>query len=90
MPTAVRDTIEVAIACEACQKTSNKITAPAQLSQLIAPSWPLQKWGVDIVGELTTAQENYKYAIVALECFSKWIKVKPVANITAPTIKKFL
>lgn len=50
----------------------------------------MQKWGIDIVRQLSTAQGNYKYAIVTLEYFSKWIEVKPVANITVPTIKKFL
>lgn len=42
-PTAVRDAIEVAKTCEACQKISSKTIAPTQLSQLITPSWPLQK-----------------------------------------------
>jgi hypothetical protein len=27
--------------------------------------------GIDIVGPLTTAQENYKYAVVAVEYFTK-------------------
>lgn len=51
--------------------------------------WPLYKWGKDIVGPLTPAQGNYKYAIAAVEYFSKWIEVKPVTNITAATITKF-
>jgi hypothetical protein len=42
----------------------------------ITPSWALQRWGIDIVGPLTTAQGNYKYAVVAVEYFAKWIEAK--------------
>jgi hypothetical protein len=32
---------------------SGKLKAPAQPVQLITLSWPLQQWGIDIVGKLT-------------------------------------
>jgi hypothetical protein len=38
---------------EACQELSHCYKACAQPSQLITPSWPLQQWGIDIVGKLT-------------------------------------
>lgn len=75
--------------CEACQKFTGKLMAPSQPIHLIALVWPLQLWGIDIVGPLTVAQGNYKYTIVAIECFSKCIEAKPVTNITAATITKF-
>jgi hypothetical protein len=56
---------------------------------LIAPSWPLQRWGIDIVGKLTPAQGNYTFTIVAVEYFTKWVKAKPVMNTTSTTIQKF-
>jgi hypothetical protein len=49
----------------------------------------LQRWGIDIVGKHSPAQGNYTFAIVAVEYFTKWVEVKPVANITTATIKKF-
>jgi hypothetical protein len=64
--------------------------APLQPSQLITASCPLQRWGIDIVGPLTTAQENYKYVVVAVEYFIKWIEVKPLVNIAAVGLKRFL
>jgi hypothetical protein len=30
---------------------------------------------------LTTAQGNYKYAVVVVEYFTKWIEAKPLVNI---------
>jgi hypothetical protein len=45
--------------------------APAQPVQLITPSWPLQRWGIDIIGKLTPAQCNYTFVVVAVEYFTK-------------------
>jgi hypothetical protein len=63
--------------------------APSQPTQLITPSWPLQRWGIDIVGPLTTAQENYKYVVVEVKYFTKWIDVEPLVNIAAVGLKRF-
>jgi hypothetical protein len=49
----------------------------------------LLRWGIDIVGPLTTAQGNYKYAVVAIEYFTKWIEAKPQVNIVATGLKRF-
>jgi hypothetical protein len=57
--------------------------------QLTAPSWPLQRWGIDIIGKLTPAQGYYTFIIVAMEYFTKWVKAKPVTNVSSATIKKF-
>jgi hypothetical protein len=44
---------------------------------------------MDIVGPLPTAQGNFKFAVVAVEYFTKWIEARPVATITSATIRKF-
>jgi hypothetical protein len=38
---------------------------------------------------LTTLQENYKHAVVAVEYFTKWIEAKPLVNIAAAGLKIF-
>jgi hypothetical protein len=38
---------------------------------------------------LTTAQGDYKYAVVGVEYFRKWIEVKPLVNIAVAGIKRF-
>jgi hypothetical protein len=60
----------------------------SQPSQLIVPSLPLQRWVIDIVGPLPTAQGNYKYAMLIVEYFTKWIEVKSLVSITSGSIKK--
>jgi hypothetical protein len=38
---------------------------------------------------LTTAQGNYKYVVVAVEYFTKWIEAKPLVNIATSRLKRF-
>jgi hypothetical protein len=76
--------------CEACQKTANQQNLPSMPLHLIPPSWPLQRWGMDLVGPLPTAQGNCRFTAVAIDYFTKWVEAKPLANIKAPTIQKFL
>jgi hypothetical protein len=49
----------------------------------------LQRWGLDLWGPLAPAQGNLKYVVVAVEYFSMWIEVKPLATITSVTVQNF-
>jgi IS30 family transposase len=49
----------------------------------------LQRWGLDLLGPLSPAQGNLRYVVVAIEYFSKWIEVKPLATITSVRVQKF-
>jgi hypothetical protein len=82
----IDDVSKLVATYEAFQKNSHRCRAPAQLLQLIAPSWPLQRWGTDIEGKLTPAQGNYTFAIVVVKYFTKWVEAKLVTNITSATI----
>jgi hypothetical protein len=41
------------------------------------------------MGKPTPAQENYTFAIIAVEYFTKWVEAKLVTNITSATIQNF-
>jgi hypothetical protein len=82
----IDDAAKLVSTCEVCQKFSHRSKSPAQPSQLIAPSWLLQWWGIDIVSKLTPAQGNYTFAVVAVEYFTKGIEVKPITNVSLATI----
>jgi hypothetical protein len=75
--------------CKECQKFSPRSGTPSQFTKLIAHTWPLQCWGLDIVGPLPTAQGNLKFTFAAVEYFTKWIKARAVSTITAKTAQKF-
>jgi hypothetical protein len=88
-PKAASDAAELVQKCEGCQKFAKDEKQPSSLTQLIQPTWPLQRWGFDLLGPLPPAQGNLKYVVVEVEYFSKWIEVKPLATITSVTVQKF-
>jgi hypothetical protein len=53
-PSIIDDASKFVTTCQTCQKFLLNSKAPSQPSQLITPSWSLQRWGIDIVGPLTT------------------------------------
>jgi hypothetical protein len=88
-PKAASDVADLVQKCENFQRCAKDQKQPSSLTQLIQPTWPLQRWGLDLLGPLPSAQGNLKYVVVAVEYFSKWIEAKPLATITSATIQKF-
>jgi hypothetical protein len=88
-PKAASDAAELVQKCKNCQKCARDQKQPSSLTQLIQPTWPLQRWGLNLLGPLPPAQGNLKYVVVAVEYFSKWIEAKPLATITSTTVQKF-
>jgi ribonuclease HI len=88
-PKTASDAAELVQKCKNCQKCARDQKQPSSLTQLIQPTWPLQRWGLDLLGPLPPAQGNLKYVVVAVEYFSKWIEAKPLATITSATVQKF-
>jgi hypothetical protein len=70
--------------------SASKIRTPATNLQTVEPTWPLARWGIDIIGKLPPAQGKFQYATVAVEYFTKWIEAKPVTNMSSFTMKKIL
>jgi hypothetical protein len=54
-PMAIKDAERIVKIYKACQFTAKHQRRPGAPSQLITPTWPLQRWGMDIVGPLPTA-----------------------------------
>jgi hypothetical protein len=69
-PKAASDAVELVQKCEKCQRCARDQKQPSSLTQLIQPTWPLQRWGLDLLGPLPPAQGNLKYVVVAVEYFS--------------------
>jgi hypothetical protein len=88
-PKAASDAVELVQKCEDCQKYARDQKQPSSLTQLIQPTWSLQRWGLDLLGPLPPAQGNLRYVMVAVEYFSKWIQAKPLATITSVAVQKF-
>jgi hypothetical protein len=47
-------------------------------------------WGLDAVGPFRTVPGGYKHILVAVDKFTKWIEVRPVAKVTSEEVAKFI
>jgi ribonuclease HI len=54
-PKAASDAADLVQKCENCQKCARDQKQPSSLTQLIQPTWPLQRWGLDLLGPLPPA-----------------------------------
>ena len=52
--------------------------------------WPFAVWGIDLIDQLLKGRGSIQYVIVAVNYFTKWIKVEALASIMPVKIKEFL
>jgi hypothetical protein len=55
LPKAASDAADLVQKCENCQRCVKDQKQPSSLTQLILPTWPLQRWGLDLLGPLPPA-----------------------------------
>ncbi|GKD09736.1 reverse transcriptase domain-containing protein [Tanacetum coccineum] len=81
-PTMHKDTRALIRACQDYQVHKPVPRNPQQKLTPITSPWPFYKWGIDIAGPYSEGLGKVKILIVAMDYFTKWIEVKPVATIT--------
>nr|CAH66588.1 OSIGBa0111E13.6 [Oryza sativa] len=89
-PTVLKVCVEQIKKCESCQRHGRSQAAPQYDLQPIAPIWPFARWGLDIIRPFPMGRNGYKFAIVAVEYFSRWIEVEPLGAITSAAVQKFV
>jgi hypothetical protein len=47
-------------------------------------------WGLDAVGPFRTAPGGYKHILVAVDKFTMWIEVRPIAKVTSEEVVEFI
>jgi transposase InsO family protein len=80
-PTAVADATRIVRSCRGCQFYARQTHLPAQALQTIPITWSFAVWGLDLVGPLQRAPGGFTHLLVAIDKFSKWIKVRPLTSI---------
>ncbi|KAM1838500.1 hypothetical protein TB2_019772 [Malus domestica] len=56
---------------------------------MISP-WPFAQWGLDLISPMPAGKGKVRYAIVAVDYFTKWAEVEPLATITEAKIEDFV
>ncbi|KAL0456114.1 UNVERIFIED_CONTAM: hypothetical protein Slati_0950600 [Sesamum latifolium] len=77
-PTMVKDCIDYAKRCQACQFHANLIHQPPGPLHPTIASWPFDAWGLDVVGPLTKSSGGHLYILAATDYFSKWAEAVPL------------
>jgi hypothetical protein len=74
-PTAMSNAKDLIKRCKGCQFFAKQQHLPAQALRTIPPSWPFAMWGLDSVGPFRTAPGGYRFILVSVDKFNKWIEV---------------
>ena len=90
-PTMVKDCMDYAKKCQACQYHANFIhQAPEPLHPTVA-SWPFEAWGLDVVGPITPkSSKGHSYILAATDYFSKWAEAAPFREVKKETVIDFI
>ncbi|XP_076927193.1 uncharacterized protein LOC143590659 [Bidens hawaiensis] len=84
------DSVEVIHKCEAFQLHAPVKTNPKQNLVPIISSWPFYKWGMDIAGPFPEAVGKVKFLPVAVDYFTNWPEVNPLASIKGKKVINFV
>ena len=85
-----KDTREFARRCDKCQRFANVPHQPSENLTSVTSPWPFAQWGVDLIGPFPTGRVQMKYAIVAIDYFTKWVEAEVLASITEAKTSSFI
>ncbi|XP_060967074.1 uncharacterized protein LOC133035241 [Cannabis sativa] len=88
-PTLRQDAFNFAKKCNKCQRIATYVHQPPSHLHSITSPWPFIVWGIDLIGELPKGKGGVKYAVVAVDYFTKWAEAKALATITAAKLREF-
>ncbi|XP_059441920.1 uncharacterized protein LOC132174250 [Corylus avellana] len=89
-PNINRDSVQMVRNCDKCQRFANIAKQPPEDLSSISSLRPFSQWGVDIVRPLPRGKGGMRFAVVAVDYFTKWAEVEALVNITAKSIERFL
>eukprot|EP00253_Pinus_taeda_P008509 PITA_08509 len=90
-PTLFRDTHEYVRKCRSCQVSSGRQRKPTFPLQPVNIDQPFEKWGLDIIGEITPqSSKQHNYILTATDYFTKWVEAIPLKTTNFEGIIEFI
>ncbi|KAL0444703.1 UNVERIFIED_CONTAM: hypothetical protein Slati_2193000 [Sesamum latifolium] len=89
-PAMVKDCIDYAKRCQACQFHANLIHQPPEPLHPTVASWPFDAWGLDVVGPMTKSFGGHLYILAATDYFSKWAEAVPLKEVKKENVTDFI
>ena len=84
------DAQELVRRCDECQKFVVIVRQPPENMMTMGSTWPFAQWGVDLIKPMPTGRGQMKYAVVAIDYFTKCIEVEPLQKITEKRTTYFI
>lgn len=75
--------------CDKCQKHAPTSNAPAEELNTLGVPWVFARWGMDILGPLPTAPGGFRYVLLSIDYFTKWVEAESYVAITGNDVIKF-
>jgi hypothetical protein len=88
-PTVVSDANSLVCRCEGCQFFARQKHVSSHQLQTIPITWPFSTWELDLVDPFKKAKGGFTHIFIAVDKFTKWIKVKPAASIIVAKAAEF-
>ncbi|KAK4380951.1 hypothetical protein Sango_3015000 [Sesamum angolense] len=89
-PTTVKDCIDYARRCQACQFHAYLIHQPPEPLHPTIASWLFDAWGLDVVGPLTKFSGAHLYILAATDYLSKWVEAVPLKGVKKENVADFI
>ena len=89
-PIMVKDSMECAKKCDACQYHANFIHQPPEPLHPTVVSWPSDACGLNAIGLLPKSFGGHLYILAATDYFSKWVEVVPLREVKKETVVNFI
>ena len=87
----MEDCIKFVRKCYKCQIYGDIIHLPPTELHSISSPWRFSAWGLDIIGEIhPTTSNEYRFILVAVDYFTKWVEVELYAKLGAKQVAKFI
>uniref|UniRef100_A0A2N9J370 Integrase catalytic domain-containing protein n=1 Tax=Fagus sylvatica TaxID=28930 RepID=A0A2N9J370_FAGSY len=87
---SMKDCMDYAKRCEACQLHANYIHQPPEPLHPTVASWPFDAWGLDVVRPLPKSLAGHLYILAATGYFSKWAKVISLKEVKKENVVNFI
>ncbi|KAL2490957.1 Ribonuclease H [Abeliophyllum distichum] len=68
--------------CKKCQKIIVVLKLLAENFTPTTSPRPFAEWRIDVIGSLMTGRDGIKFAVIAVDYFTKWCKAEHLAKIT--------
>lgn len=89
-PTLHADAIRIVQKCDQCQRFGSISKLPAEPLTPMTSPWPFTQWGLDLIGPMPQGKGQLKFAVVAVDYFTKWTEAEALATITVAKIEHFV